>query len=319
MAINIDEIIDEHGEYYRKGGQGEKNLVKKFYQKSETEELFSRVITQSTTYDTAAIETGRVLQPYQDAFTPLGSMDFVPEKIELFEQKIDTKENPSKIQKSWLGFLSDDDTRDRAEWPILRYWKEYLLNQKKEDQEKNEIYTGVHADPTPGTPGASGTAMNGLNKIFVDSLARSGTNKVQLITTGAWEADDADFVTQIEEWAESIPEDHLEMMGPLVMSKSLVRRVVRGNRKKYNISWDQKQDLTTIQDVELPVVGVASMKNKNRIWTTPKSNAIVCIKAPSGEEMLQLEKEDRSIKVWTDWWKGVGFRYHKLVYINDLT
>lgn len=319
MAITISDIITEHGAYYKKGGQGEQNLVAKFYEKSETEQLFTRVITEATVYDTAGIDTTRVVQPYQDTFTPLGGMTFTPEKIQLYEQKIDTQENPSKIEASWLGFLANDKSRDRKEWPLIRYWLEWILAQKNEDIEVNEIYSAIYAAPTPGTAGAAGTSMHGLQKVFVDSLARSGSNKVTLVTTGALESDAVDFVTQVETFIDTIPDKYKDSLGPIVMSKANRRKFIRGNRAKYNINYDQKEDLTTVQDYELPVVSVRSMQGKDRIWTTVKGNGIVAVKAPAGENMLQVESVDRNVKAWTDWWKGIGFRYHPLVFVNDQT
>ena len=182
--MNIAQIISEAGAYYQDNGQSAKDILQRFRQRNETDQFFS---DSNTTRDTlvrkANSNTTRVLQSFQKAFTPLGATTFQMEKIELFQMKVDLEETPDDLVDSWLGFLEGENEIDRKKWPFVRWWLEKeILPKIEEDYELYEVFKGVYAAPTSGTPGLQGKSMDGLNIIRKRHIA---AGKIAPIVMGA--------------------------------------------------------------------------------------------------------------------------------------
>jgi hypothetical protein len=56
----------------------------------------------------------RVVQPFQKAFTPIGTFKFKPNEFSLYKLKIDMQEYPDDLEATYLGFLADLPEADRS-------------------------------------------------------------------------------------------------------------------------------------------------------------------------------------------------------------
>jgi hypothetical protein len=315
--MNVADIISEWGAYYLNHGQNLKDLVRQLYRKSTTEALFTTMTTDDTIIRKSESRFTRILQPFQKAFTPIGTLSFTPTSIPLFEMKIDYQERPDEISNSWLSFLEGDDL-DRTKWPLIKWLlTAHLMPQAEQDWELNEIYKGVFVAPTPGTAGAVGTTSDGI-KIQINNWIDAG--RTEPILTGAIETDPEDFVTQIEEFCEGIPELYRDgEQLDLAMNTTLELRYRKGIRTKYNQNYLQKANTTSLIDFEnIKVVGCPSMAGSSKIWTSPNWNKIVGLKKKNNQKAVEVEKVDRLVKVYSDWYKGVGFIIPELIFTNDL-
>lgn len=309
-VVTIADILTEYGAYYN-GKDNKANLLKKFFQKSETEADFGQRITEATRIELANSTINRVLQRFQKAFTPISTAAFTPQVVDLYKLKVDLSFYPDEIEESWLGFMAGSDL-NRKEWPIIRYLLEELaLNQLAEDFEKNEIFAGVPGVITAGTATAAGTSMLGIR----EQLKRAG---IQTVAVGAVPADPVDFVTYIETMYYSIPELARVEMDKFFMNKSYETRFKTGMRKKYNINYNQVNDLTTIIDTNVKIAGRASHGTSDIIWTTPKVNRIIGVKKPANDKIFKIEESKREVAAMTDFYKGVGFWNDGFVYRNDV-
>lgn len=325
--MNIAQIISEAGAYYQDNGQSAKDILQRFRQRNETDQFFS---DSNTTRDTlvrkANSNTTRVLQSFQKAFTPLGATTFQMEKIELFQMKVDLEETPDDLVDSWLGFLEGENEIDRKKWPFVRWWLEKeILPKIEEDYELYEVFKGVYAAPTSGTPGLQGKSMDGLNIIRKRHIA---AGKIAPIVMGALPTTPLDAVNYVEDFVKQFPKLIWGKLEPLRMNQEFGQLYLDGVDEKYNVQYKQVSDKLTVKNTPVRIAavtnedgilipGLRSMEGSEVLWTTVKGNSVLRVKNPVNAGLFQLESQTRQIRAFTDWWKGVGWWMPNYVLTND--
>ena len=314
--LTPDQIITDFGAFYIDSGQGLKDLHLRPFQPFETLEAFTIIPETDTIFRASDVQVGEILQSYQDAFTPKGSTAFKGIVISMFNQKIDQAFNPQKLVKTWLGFLTSNST-DRTTWPFVRWFIEaYLLKQSDKDLETQAIFGGSYLAPTDGTAGTAIQSMDGVKKIINAGISAS---RIVPITIGTLATDPIDFVNQIETFWKGIPEIYWGETIVFNMSKVLQLRFREGIRKKYNMYYAQVGELDKSPLFpNFSVAGRYSQTGSSKIWGTPKWNAWAPIKGYENKNAFQIEKIDRKVKIYTDWWIGVGFLLYDVIFTNDL-
>jgi len=315
-VITPDQVIADFGGYYLDGGQNEKDLMMRPFLPFGTLDAFSVIPTNDTILRMSDVAVGEILQAYQDEYTPKGQVVFKPIVVNMFEQKIDQAFNPTKLYRTWIAFLTSNNT-DRTTWPFIRWFIEkYLLNQVDEDLETKAIYSGTYVAPTTGVAGAAINSMDGVRKIINTAVA---AGDIVPIATGALPTDPVLFVDAIEAWVEQVPDRFQGEKMVLNMRIALRNRWRRGMRKKYNMNYAQVNEMDMVTDFEaITVAGRQSMgTTSDKIWMTPKSNAIAAVKGYENKNSFELEKVDRKVKIYTDWFIGIGFLLKDLVFTND--
>ncbi|AWW32433.1 hypothetical protein DN752_21060 [Echinicola strongylocentroti] len=312
--MDVQDIITEFGAYYINQGQNLSRLVKILNEKSVTENAFTTVVTDDTLYRGGKSTIGRLLQPFQKGWTPIGNVGFTPIAIPQYPFKMDHEEYPDDLEATWLGFLADESL-NRSEWPFIRWLVEvHLLPQIKEDYELNEIFSGVYVAPTPGTAGAAGTAMNGIKEIRNTHIS---DGRITPITIGALETDPQAFVEQIESFSDQINTRYWMQNMELNMSQTLAKRYRRGYRKLYGKDTDFDGVKSSVEDTNIMVVGKPSHEGSDIIWCTPKSNAIRLLKKSQNMNRVRIETAKREVSIFTDFYSGIGFLIPEIVFTND--
>lgn len=320
LTITATDVVAEWGAVYRGADQAGKDarqaLIDFFLQKSETEAIFTRHLTDKTILEKSSAEISKVLQRFQKAFTTKGGVTFKPRKIELNRLKIDVSEYPDELVPSWLSFLAENNLK-RSEWPFVKWYAERLLAKSNEDWELDEIFKGKLGTITPGTATASGTNANGI-KFLLNKYHTEGT--INTITMGAVPVDPVQFVEYVEDFfklIQSSNETLAENLDNLFMSKTLSRRFKTGMREKYNMNYSQA-DLATIIDTNVGIVGLNSHAGSTKIWTTPKENRVLAVKGAANESIFKVEENKREVAFMTDYWKGVGLWVSQFAFQNDV-
>ncbi len=315
--INIDEVVAEFGEHYVDGGQGMQNLQAKYMERSQLVSSFPLLPTDDTVVYKATASITEVLQAFQTDFTPkTGSeVKFELESIPLTHVKIDVKISPDEIFPSWLGFLASNKL-SREEWPIVRYMTEVLiLGKYEEDLEMRSSFLGEKAVITPGTATSAIGSMNGIRKLIRDAFALGKTNSIAL---GTVPTDAVAFCNYVEAFVEAIPDLLREHIKEISMSTKLERLYRKGVRAKYNQNYDQKKNLATlIDDEHIVVKGYPGIGASKLIYATPDDNKANPMKAPENQGRFDVQKLDRTVKLLSDWWIGLGFWYYGYVFHND--
>ncbi|QHL87422.1 hypothetical protein GU926_08225 [Nibribacter ruber] len=312
--MNIADIKTEFGAYYLNNGQNLSRLYKLLNYQSVTDTILTPILTDETVWRAAKATMGRVLQPFQKAWTPLNSLEFKPLAIEQFKMKVDTEEYPDDLESSWLGFLTGEGI-DRKEWPFIRWFVEImLLPQAKEDYELNEVYKGVFQAPANGVAGAAGTSMNGLRKCINDNVT---AGRITPIVMGAPDTDNKVFVQQIEDFVDKINLRYQHIPMQLALQPSLEKRFHRGYKALYGKDTDYKASNGSVDFSNITIKGLPSMIGSNKIFCTTPGNAIHLGKRTQNKNAMNIESVDRMVKLFTDWSSGVGFILPELVFTND--
>lgn len=314
--LDIADIKTEFGAYYIGSGQNLTRLVRQLRDKAVTDQLFTTRVTDDTKYQASETRTERLLQPFQKSWTPIGGTEFVPISIEQFKMKMDHEQTPDDIEASWLGFLADNNL-DRKAWPLIRWLIEAeLLPQLKKDYELNEIYKGVFAQPANGTAGAAGTAMNGIEMIINGHIT---SGRISPISMGAMPTDNVDIVNYFEDFCDQINDLYWGEAMVIGTNPQIKRAFDRGYKAKYGKDTDYTTNTKGAVDMTNFVVqGLPSMRGKNKIWTSPKDNCIRLVKKSANIDKVMVESVDRTVKIFTDWWTGIGFLIPEIVFTNDL-
>lgn len=313
-TITSSSVVADFGAYYINAGQNESNIHTVLRERFEEESDFTVVESEDTVLREVNATFGELLQPFQTQFTPKGTVTFLPKQIPLYNVKVDQSFYPDALKSQYLSFLTSENL-DRTTWPFVRWFIEvYVMGAIAHDLTQN-LYAAEYAAPTPGTAGNANTSFNGLKKIINDGIT---AGSIVPITTGAPNADAKTWAGQIETFCTGIPELYWSTAMKLIMSRSLALRYKQGRRVKYNSNYAQVDEAMAVQDFEqILVTGRGSMTGSTKIWATPKNNAILAFKGGSNRHIVEVEKVDRLVKVYTDFWIGLGFINDSLVFTNN--
>lgn len=314
--LNIADLKTAFGAFYADGSDNSKRVLRQLYQGTDFDKLFVPVPTaNSTSVRNTSAKIGEVLQAYQKAFTPKGDTTLSPAEIDMNHVKLDLLEVPEELEESYAGFLVKDENLDPKTFPFVRWLiEEHALPKLVEDLELNS-FSGVLGAITPGTATTAAAAMNGFNVVRKGHIASGRTTP---IATGAIAADNADFVTQVEDFVAAIPQLYRRRKLRLAMSEDLALKFRRGMRAKYNANYEQEA-LNRVADYQnIEVVGCVAMAGSDVIWTTPEGNAGCAYRGLDNTRKVGLESQDRSVKIWTDFRKGFGVWVPELLFTNDL-
>ena len=314
-VITSSALVDAFGAYYINSGQNEQNIHNRLREEFGTAEAFRTVDSEDTILREANSGFTEVLQSFQKTFTPKGGVALAPKSIPLFNVKVDELFYPDDLKNQWAAFFTSD-VLDRTQWPFVRWFiEEYVLKQIKVDLEKQAIYKGQYAAPTPGVPNDAIETMNGIKFLIDTAIADGGT---VVIPTGAPSATPATWAAQVEAFAGSVDELYWDQEMTLNMSRQNALKYSIGRRTKYNMYYPQAPALATVEDFpNITIVGRASMNGSNKIWMSPKVNSILAFKGGSNKDIVEVEKVDRQVKVYTDFWIGAGFIDDGLIFTND--
>lgn len=314
-TITSTDVVTDFGSYYLNHGQSEQDIHDRLRENLENELAdFTIVESDDTILRSANVQYAEVLQAFQQTFTPKGGVTFTPKAIPLFNVKIDQLFYPDALKNQWLAFLTSENL-DRTTWPFVRWFIErYVMGQISHDIVKN-LYGAAYAAPTSGTAGNASAAFDGIKKIINAAIT---AGDITPITTGAPNATPATWCGQIEAFIKGIPELYWETPMSIQMSRALAMRYREGRRVKYNSNYAQISDAMAVQDFEqIMVHGRGSMSGVTKIWATPRANAIMAFKGGSNRNIVEVEKVDRQVKVYTDFWLAIGFIDDGLVFTND--
>lgn len=314
MGLQITDVVAQFGAYYLNQGQNLNRLYQLLRAPTTTEMMFTAINTDDTLWRAAKTLFSRVVQPFQKAFTPLAGVTFVPVAIQQFKMKVDAQEYPDELEATWLGFL-DGPEIDRKAWPFVRWYVEiYLIPQIKVDIELNEIYQGVYAAPTAGTPGPAGTSLNGIKKTINDHIT---AGRITPITTGALSTDPLALVEQIEGFVDRIHKDYWNIPMMLGCSESVQRAFLRGQERKYGRNTGGGALDNVVNKTNITLCGHPSHRLTDKIWCTPVGNAVQLRKRLQNQTAVQVESVDRLLKFFTDFSMGIGFIIPEIIFTND--
>lgn len=320
-TIAAGDIVTEWGALYRAEGQNVKDILLKLTQRSVTAGYFPTRITEKTILEKATAEFSRVLQRFQKDFTPVGGTTFKPVKIPLYKLKIDLKETPDDLEESWLGFLADSNLK-RKDWPFIKWYLTNALIQAEKDLEMEEIYKGVPGVVTPGTATAAGASLKGIKKQINEANTAGKLLKISMgaIPDTSTDAGKKEFVEYVEDMFKQTPRLLRNELDFGFMNEDRHDDFRDGMRLKYNVNYESVAEtkITKLRNDNIQIVGLPSMVGSDKIWSTPVWNRQGGFKKPGNEKIFEVENVDRTVKAYTDYYKGYGFWILEYLMSNDV-
>ncbi len=312
--MNVADIVTEHGAVYQDKGQNVASLYQVARRPFVSESSFTTVMTDQTIWQASKTTFDRIVQPFQKAFTPTGTVTFKPVEIRMYHQKADTSEYPDDLEATWLGFMADKNLK-RTEWPFIKWYLEtQFFPQIAQDLELNEFAKGVYVAPTAGTAGAVGTSMQGYLKIIIDHIT---AGRITPITMGAVPTDPVELVEYTHDFTKLIDKRYWNGAMELNVNEDYVRTYMEGCLEKYGKNTVMNEQDLKVRFTNISLKGLPGQEGKNRIWCTPKQNAIVLKKKTLNEKLVEVQGFERIVKFLTDWYRGVGFILPEIVFCND--
>jgi len=316
INIDITELQAEFGAYYL-GANNQANRTRLFhrlYVMSETDKLFTRITTTATIYQAAQVLFDRIMQTFTCDWTPKTNvLEIKPISIPLQHLKFDIDICPYDIQESWAGFLAGENLQPEA-FPLIAYIiEEILLKTWEEEWELYAVYKGVY-DITP-LPNTSSDVIDGIRKQINDGITATTITPVVL---GALPADDKLLVRYVEEFTDALPIQYRQMKDTLMMSYENSLRYMRGMDELYNMNYAKETNLYNVAKTNISVVGLPSMSGSDKLILTPKENRILLEKDARNVQNIRVETAKRQVSIFTDYWKGIGFNRHDILFTNDL-
>lgn len=317
-VLTTTQIVSEYGQYYIKEGQNRSRLFRALQQMPVTLEKHARHIrTTETQYRMANYKSGAVLQPFTTTFNPISNLEFVPNKINLQKIKVNVRITPDEIEDMWLGFMSGNTTRNKKDWPIVRFlMEEYIAKQIGEDRENNMVYKGIRND-SGTTPGS---CMDGIKKQLMDGA--SNTDYPINTVSGIGALDENSIFDQIEAFDETLP--HLYRTHPVTIfvSPKWFRAFMKDRRSQSFYQLRNENDLDTAIDFtggRHRLAALPSMDGTNDLWATVPNNLLWLTIRDMNTASADVQAIHYDVDIMLDWWEGLGFACNKEVWVSTET
>ena len=223
--MDISELIIAFGAYYEQAGQNVSRIKRLLTQGIETPKICTPLKTDDTIYRLSQINMTRIVQPFQQGWTPINSAAFTPNELRLFQFKVDQDIQPDFITASWLGFL-DSNSLTKKDYPLVRYLIENnLIPSIQNDMEMFVYGHGVYQAPTPGVAGPVVSCMDGLIKLLQTGVNASTINSVNI---GPLDKDS--IFDQVEAFIDGISEIYQNEAMDVCMSQTWYKHYLRDKR-----------------------------------------------------------------------------------------
>lgn len=326
-TIDSTELATEFGEYMSQFNI-QLEIYKKITQPTESQKYMTTKMGITSWKASTAIITS-VVQQFVAKWTPLGSSKFTPIEIQNRRHKVNLPITPDDITDSWLSYLYNEQvTPDQM--PVTRYIVEQLLRPKiDEDIELKLIATGIYAAlgaVTEGQAGqATGKSMDGYLTILQD-LAAVPTNAANwyvptaaVLGAGVTEVTATNVVDVIEAYA-----NWLKGIAPLYHAKGMNIFIDPEIEEMFQFRYRDLFPTTKNADgrlkgpdfSKLTFVPLEAMRGSGIFFSTPKENFIRLIheNEAGGATRLFFQVENYDVKVFAEFWLGVGFAVEELIF-----
>ncbi len=311
MAVKASEIKRQFGDYYIDARQNEKDLKRLLLLTTSFAVNATIMPTNDTVLRLGMASMDEIIQAFQTKWTPKGSLEFVPNEIPLSPLKVDVTLNPDDIEQSWLGFLASNSL-ERKEWPLVRYIMEkHLLPRITHDLESKVLYKGKKGTITSGTATSAAASMNGLKEWIKNGVQNDSINILPSTTFNQ-----STIYDQIEDLYENISEEYQHAEMNIYLAPKLYRWFKKDKRTLgyYDNINGPSQISDTLDFSPAKVVPMLSMIGEEDIFITPKSNLIYAVKKDENMGRFQVESETREVRIFTDFFLGVGFALNQAVW-----
>lgn len=273
-------------------------------------------------YTGQEIEVTGGLQPYQPGFTPNGGESY--DGIDNFVRplKVDKEFTAEQLEKFYDGWMANWFTPGSTD--IQRGYTSYIMNMQLIPllmEELNQVsWAGEYATPTPGTPGAMLTSVDGFAKNLATQIT---AGRITVIPTGVLV--DSTIDEQIrQDFCNEIPMPYRYLDGMIFMSKTKAQAYSNAYKEKHS-SWTNdaaKPDglYVRVDDYNKIIVGLTAMEGSDRIICVFNNKpSMICIDRTGFPRYFnfRFQEFNRTVKVMAEIYRGYGFETGLHLFVND--
>lgn len=303
------------------------NLHQRVYSKNINSQLRQGLVLENRmapvqadrVYTEPNVSVTDVIQAFQCQFTPKGDAVFNAVDNWLQPMKVDIQFSCADLEafrNSWMAEWVEDG-KSRTEWSLPRYiYEEVIMPKIIEELELKISYKGSYLAPTPGTPGLTINAVDGLGKKIADAITAS---LLTPIVTGALTP--STMLNQVEAMLDAIPVPFRDLPGDVLMSPTRARQYWRDYRSEFGtgngVSGNQNLDLR-VDATNKVIVPIPAMEGSDRIIVVPKGALIVGYKKGTPRlPQIRWQESDRVLKGLAEFDRFYGVRYWGNIFVND--
>lgn len=313
-TIDVDDLKTEFDTFI---SQTDKPVLQKLTQKTESMKYMTTKVA-ITEWRASQAYISSVVQQFSNKWTPLGASKFTPITIPNRRHKINVPITPDEINDSWLSHLYDEQLTPQ-EMPITKWIIDYLIIPKvEEDREMKLIASGVYTAfgtyPSTGDAGqATGLSMDGFITQLVKLYEDKENNNVNFIALGPITS--ANIVSKMETFVDSIDELYQTKKMNIFTSATKYKQYKRAYRDEFPTTKNEDKATSDTIDFSVQMLQpLPSMATFNHFFCTPQDNFVRLRHKNSGASKIWLQTEDYDVKVFAEWWEGVGFAFEEAIF-----
>lgn len=313
---DVSEVIAEFGPYKETRA---KEIFTEIMKDSNIERFMTHVPNvDGGTYRMLMSVLDEIMQPFQETWTPKGTMTFLPNEILMRRAKIDNEYSVDHLFQSWMSFLVTEGI-DRKDMPISKY----LIQEIGVKLSEENGLLSVNGEYVPYTPGVAGGFLSTCDGILTQlNTFETNDDGVNLIPIGNL---DTDPYQKVHAFVRAMTKAELRACGKIIFASTSMVDTVADDWQDANPYKDVKWlgDKSVDHIIELPntggvkLIGIEGMDDSKRIWATPKKNMLKLYDKVKGLRKFDIQKEKRMILILGDFSIAYGFGFKELIFTND--
>lgn len=311
-TIEVDDIKQELGPYLSQGNNID--VLQQLYQGFSTSKFLNwkRAVTEYKATISEAVD--HVVQQFSKDWTPKSGAKFKPLTIKNYHHKVDFAIVPSEVGESWLFSLYDEG-KTPDQMPITRYIIDKVLLPKiTDDIEMVMIGKAKFVDGSKKTE----EVMDGIETQLVEE--RKTRKK------GMWIFDtDKDLRKVSNNEVLAIIDEFVASMAPLYKTQKMPVFLSDDVYRKYKSAYKEKwgagsgtekthfgEDRVDFSNCYLQVLDC--LHGSPIVFSTPPVNLIGLRHKNPPQFISDIQKHDREVRVYIEFWLGVGFLLGEAVF-----
>jgi hypothetical protein len=314
--MDVSNLIAEYGAYYLRSGQNATRVKQMLLQDTVTTGFMVPIKINDTVYQLSQSSISSIVQGFQKAFTPKGTLKVIPNEIRLRKIKVDFQDSPDDLEGTWLGFLASEAVK-RQDWPFVKWLVEaHIIPKIKEEMELEAYGLGVYSAPIPETANSASEALDGLKQLIQLGVDADGeTRGIMNHVTGIGDLADATIFDQVEAFVDGINGVYRRRAINIYLADDMYIKYLRDKRAQglYNLSGDGQID-NRVDFTQIRVNGLPSINGEKFMFATPKDNMLHVTKKLANQTNFNIEESKRQVLFMSDWWEGIGFGINEAVW-----
>lgn len=230
-----------------------------------------------------------------------GAYKFEPEVITMYDVMFAHKFTQLKeLEKNWLGYLNREGA-STMKWSFIEYILVETAKKLKNEQELRRI-RGIRVNPTANVKGTSMQAANGMMKFIKNQIAAF---KVKPFAMGEWSSSTiAQYIADCTKLVPEVLRDSGRMV--LYMSTDALSDYHKNLETLYGTNQDYQGGIKYVKEYpSVKIVTVPGMAPSKRLIWTLEGNIALFEDQPGEMLNFNLEQQDWSLKVWSNWRESV--------------